>query len=63
MADSIDACLWPLDGRDELTALVAGAAGVGSLGPAERFEWSYADVAPSFARVLADSRAGALSSI
>jgi ABC-type transport system involved in cytochrome bd biosynthesis fused ATPase/permease subunit len=45
----IAACLWPLDRRDELSALVAGAAGVGVLGPAERFEWSYADVAPTLA--------------
>ncbi|HEY7376373.1 MAG TPA: hypothetical protein VIF57_29710, partial [Polyangia bacterium] len=41
------ACLWPLDRRDELTALVAGQAGIPALGPAERFEWSYADLAPS----------------
>ena len=47
-------CLWPLDRRDELTALVAGAAGIGVLGPAERFEWSYADVAPALSpRALA----------
>ena len=46
-AASIESCLWPLDRRDELTAIVAGAAGVGVLGPAERFEWSYADVAPA----------------
>ena len=49
MADAVDiqSCLWPLDRRDELAARVAGAAGLGALGPAERFEWSYADVAPS----------------
>jgi ATP-binding cassette subfamily B protein len=47
-ADAIEGCLWPLDRRDELTALVVGAARVGALGPAERFEWSYADAAPSF---------------
>ena len=46
-AASIESCLWPLDRRDELTAIVAGAAGIGVLGPAERFEWSYADVAPA----------------
>src|SRR5690349_19710324 len=44
-ATDLAACLWPLDRRDELTARVAGAAGIGELGPAERFEWSYADVA------------------
>jgi ATP-binding cassette subfamily B protein len=47
VAAGIEACLWPLDRRDELTARVAGAAGIGSLGPAERFEWSYGDVAPA----------------
>jgi len=53
-ASDIAACLWPLDRRDELTARVAGAAGIGVLGPAERFEWSYADVAPALsARALA----------
>jgi ATP-binding cassette subfamily B protein len=46
-AASIESCLWPLDRRDELTATVAGAAGIGVLAPAERFEWSYADVAPA----------------
>jgi len=46
-AASIESCLWPLDRRDELTAIVAGAAGIGVLAPAERFEWSYADVAPA----------------
>jgi ATP-binding cassette, subfamily B, bacterial len=54
-ATDIVGCLWPLDRRDELTALVAGAAGIGVLGPAERFEWSYADVAPALsARVRTD---------
>jgi ATP-binding cassette subfamily B protein len=48
VADAVESCLWPLDRRDELTALVAGAAGIGALGPAERFELSFADVAPSF---------------
>jgi len=44
----IASCLWPLAEREELTARVAGAAGVGVLGPAERFEWSYGDLAPGF---------------
>lgn len=44
----IAGCLWPLDRRDELAARVAGAAGIGALGPAERFEWSHADVTPAF---------------
>jgi ATP-binding cassette subfamily B protein len=66
VADAIDiqTCLWPLDRRDELAARVASAAGLGALGPAERFEWSYADVAPSFgararARAPAVVRVGA----
>jgi ATP-binding cassette, subfamily B, bacterial len=57
-AATVDACLWPLDRRDELAALVAGAAGIATLGPAERFEWSYADVAPALsARALASAPA------
>ena len=63
-AAKVEDCLWPLDRRDELTALVAGAAGIGPLGPGERFEWSYADVAPVLsararARVPAVVRVGA----
>jgi hypothetical protein len=46
-ASTIDECLWPLDRRDELAALVIGAARIATVGPAERFEWSYADVAPA----------------
>ena len=57
-AATVDACLWPLDRRDELAALVAGAARIATLGPAERFEWSYADVAPALsARALASAPA------
>ena len=53
-AATIEGCLWPLERRDELAALVAGAARIATLGPAERFEWSYADVAPALsARALA----------
>ena len=53
-AANLEDVLWPLDRRDELTALVAGAAGLGARGPGERFEWSYADVAPALsARALA----------
>jgi ATP-binding cassette subfamily B protein len=43
----IAGCLWPVERRDELKARVAGAAGIGAAGAAERFEWSYADVAPA----------------
>jgi len=43
----LDDCLWPLDRRDELTAALASAAGIGRLGPSERFELGYADVAPA----------------
>jgi len=43
----VESCLWPLDRREELTALVAGAARIGALGPSERFEWSYGDLAPT----------------
>lgn len=39
-------CLWPLERRDELTAALASAVGLSQLGPADRFELSYADVAP-----------------
>jgi len=44
---TIESCLWPLDRRDELAARVAGAANIAVLGPGERFEWSYGDVAPA----------------
>jgi len=44
---TIESCLWPLDRRDELAARVAGAANIAALGPGERFEWSYGDVAPA----------------
>jgi ATP-binding cassette, subfamily B, bacterial len=43
----LDDCLWPLDRRDELTAALASAAGIRRLGPSERFELGYADVAPA----------------
>jgi ATP-binding cassette, subfamily B, bacterial len=55
-AADIASCLWPLDKRDELTARVVGASGIAASGPAERFEWSYADVAP---RLGARARASA----
>ena len=44
----LDDCLWPLDRRDGLTAALASSAGIAQLGPADRFELSYADVAPAF---------------
>ena len=44
---SLEDCLWPLDRRDDLTAALASAAGLAQLGPADRFELSYADVAPA----------------
>jgi len=51
---TIESCLWPLDRRDELAARVAGAANIAVLGPGERFEWSYGDIAPApRARALA----------
>jgi len=54
----IEDVMWPLDRRDELAALVAGAAGIGARGPGERFEWSYADVAPALSeRALATAPA------
>ncbi len=45
---SLDDCLWPLERRDELTAALALAAGIAQPGPSDRFELSYADVAPVF---------------
>jgi len=61
---TLASCLWPLDRRDELTARLAAAAGIATLGPAERFELSYADVVPALgprARAAAPAvlRAGA----
>jgi len=44
---TFDDCLWPLDRSDDLTAALASAAGLAQLGPADRFELSYADVAPA----------------
>jgi ATP-binding cassette subfamily B protein len=40
-----ESCLWPLDRREELGARLGLAAGIASLGPADRFELAYADVA------------------
>ena len=55
---TLDDCLWPLDRRDELTAALASAAGIAPLGPADRFELSYADVAPTLtARARAEAPA------
>jgi len=54
----LDDCLWPLERRDELAAALAAAAGIASPGPAERFELSYADVAPALgARARAEAPA------
>src|SRR5690348_12732548 len=47
MSAALDDCLWPLDRREALTAALAGAAGLARLGPADRFELGYADVAPA----------------
>jgi ATP-binding cassette subfamily B protein len=47
MSAPLEDCLWPLDRREALTAALAGAAGLARLGPAERFELGYADVAPA----------------
>ncbi len=50
MSDAaLTACLWPLDRREELLARLGIAAGIPAPGPADRFELSYADVAPTFA--------------
>lgn len=55
---SLDDCLWPLDQREALTAALASAAGIARVGPSERFELSYADVAPAFTpRARADAPA------
>jgi ATP-binding cassette subfamily B protein len=45
-AAAFDDCAWPLDARAEVTHALAAAAGLRRLGPAERFEVSYAAVAP-----------------
>ncbi len=58
LGTGLDDCLWPLDRRDELTAALASAAGIAQLGPADRFELSYADVAPALtARARAEAPA------
>jgi len=44
---ALASCLWPLDRRDELTARLTATARIATPGPAERFELSYADVAPA----------------
>ncbi len=54
----MDDCLWPLDRRDELTAALASAGGIAQLGPADRFELSYADVAPALTRAGARRSTG-----
>jgi len=68
----LDDCLWPLERREEVTAALASAAGIDRLGPADRCELSYADVAPALtararaeapAVVRAGSGAGALLGI
>jgi ATP-binding cassette subfamily B protein len=46
-AAALAACLWPLARREELLARLGVAAGIVALGPADRFELSYADVAPN----------------
>jgi ATP-binding cassette subfamily B protein len=47
MSAPLDDCLWPLERRESLTAALARAAGLARLGPADRFELAYADVAPA----------------
>jgi ATP-binding cassette subfamily B protein len=44
---ALESCLWPLAAREELFARLGPAAGIAVLGPADRFELSYADVAPT----------------
>ena len=58
MSAGLEDCLWPLERRDELTAALAAAAGIARLGPAERFELSYADVAPALTAARARRSAG-----
>jgi ATP-binding cassette, subfamily B, bacterial len=48
-ATTLAACLWPLARREELLARLGVAAGIVAPGPADRFELSYADVAPTLA--------------
>ncbi len=49
MSDAaLTACLWPLDRREDLLARLGLAAGIRALGPADRFELTYAEVAPTF---------------
>jgi ATP-binding cassette subfamily B protein len=45
----LESCLWPLPRREELFARLGPAAGIAVPGPADRFELSYADVAPTLA--------------
>jgi ATP-binding cassette, subfamily B, bacterial len=53
-----EACLWPLDRREELVARLGLAAGIASPGPADRFELAYADVASGLsARARAEAPA------
>ena len=47
MSAAIEACAWPLELRDELATRLAERAEIRALGPAERFELSYADVTPT----------------
>jgi ATP-binding cassette, subfamily B, bacterial len=47
MSGELDDCLWPLDRREALTASLSRAAGIARVGPADRFELGYADVAPA----------------
>jgi ATP-binding cassette, subfamily B, bacterial len=44
---SPEACLWPLARREELFSRLGLAAGMRAPGPADRFELSYAEVAPT----------------
>jgi ATP-binding cassette subfamily B protein len=53
-----EACLWPLDRREELGARLGLAAGIAGPGPADRFELAYADVASGLsARARAEAPA------
>ena len=58
MSVAPEACLWPLDRREELGARLGSAAGIASPGPADRFELAYADVASGLsARARAEAPA------
>jgi ATP-binding cassette, subfamily B, bacterial len=46
---ALESCLWPLPRAEELLARLGPAAGILAPGPADRFELSYADVAPILA--------------